>query len=501
MRARHAGCVGITALLLGGARPVAAAVEACAEGDVTPACTKEAPPASQGAPDLTTMKVPEAPASMAIGMSPSEIQRPGTPTEFGLALAGGIARAFTSPLDNFAVQASPYWLFRHPNLTGADLDHHTRWAALRNFSLSAGAAAVKLTDETGNPLDAKRWAVGARTTLFPGWQSSAALECQRALVAALDEGSGQLATARAAFQVDWDRHHPQPAVTLTPGPNSQDPKFSPNGAFDEAAFETARKAWVAARERALKAKDQTFTAWAKDRDAALATWLVGYAKKRKEDPELQRCLTVLHERVGFMAEVAGAFSMTLPGGDFQQMPALRTRQQTTWLTAGYVFNRNPRKGWRPIDVSLLGLGRYQREARGEGDGARRIDGGGRVVVAWDRYGASVEGTYRREKVGALPARNLSRFACTLDVRLMGGAWGSVTFGKDFGGPGTTPLIALANLQWNLGVERQLSLDTPLAPGAATAEPPSSPTPAPPTPDAPKPQRPPSRPPPSGTTAP
>jgi hypothetical protein len=451
----------VPAVIVAGNAPSAWADSACPEGRADSSCEELRPPNSERVPDLSSMKAPEAPAFMALGVSPSEIQRPATPTEFGMDLASGLAKGTSlSPLDNFAIQASPYWMRKHPNLTTADLDGQKAWAPLRNFSLSAGSATVKLDDGTATPVDAKRWALGARTTLFPGWQSQSAVDCQRVLVDVLDQTSGALAKARATFEAKWDGEHPRPVLVLPPGPDDRATQFNPNGKFDAAAFDKATVAWVATRDKLRAADGGAFVAWAKARDAARDEWLAGYQKARVEDPRVKSCITTLHDRVGFMAEVAGAYSMTLPGGDFQKLPSLRSRQQTYWLTLGYVLDRAPGDWNHALDISLLAVGRYQGEVPGQGDSIRRLDTGARVVVAWDRYGASVEGTYRRQTAAA-SIQNLSRFGFTIDYRLAGGAWATVTFGKDFGSPDSTPLIALANLQWNIGIDRQLSLDTTL----------------------------------------
>lgn len=410
------------------------------------------------------MKPPQAPALMALGLSPSEIQRPVTPTEFGMALASGLSHGTSlSPLDNFGIQVAPYWMAKHPDLTASDLDGHQRWAVLRNFSLSAGAAAVKLTDTAGTPVDAKRWAAGARTTLYPGWQSASAVACQQAISQALDKGSGELAAARTAFEAEWDHNHPRPplAAQLPPGPDPGAPEFNAGGTFDHSAFDAAVAAWRAARDRIRANEGGDFLTWARERDAAVQAWLAQYEKARAADPALHQCLTTMHDRVGFMAELTGAFSMTLPGGDFQKSPALRSYQQTYWLTLGYVLDRAAGQWNHALDVSLLAIGRYQDDTPAEGSSTRRLDAGGRLVLAWDRYGASVEGTFRREAPNGAPAANESRFGLSLDFRLAGGAWATVVFGKDFGTSDSTPLIALANLQWNLGIDRQLSLDRSL----------------------------------------
>ncbi|HXU82106.1 MAG TPA: hypothetical protein VN914_11960, partial [Polyangia bacterium] len=82
-------------------------------------------------------------------------------------------------------------------------------------------------------------------------------------------------------------------------------------------------------------------------------------------------------------------------------------------------------------------------------------------TAWQRYGVSLEATHRWQRAGDL-SEGFTRFAIGVDYRVSGGAWVNFTFGRDFGtGIAKEPLIALANLQWNIGLDRGVRPDTVL----------------------------------------
>jgi hypothetical protein len=121
-------------------------------------------------------------------------------------------------------------------------------------------------------------------------------------------------------------------------------------------------------------------------------------------------------------------------------------------------------------VSMLAVGRVQHETIALQAAALRLDGGARLVVAWERYGFSGEGLIRHEHMADTGDQLRWRAAITIDYRLLGGTWVTATFGKDFGNAAVaTPLLALANFQWNFGRDRTIRPDTSLTKASTSSQ--------------------------------
>ena len=229
-----------------------------------------APVETPDAPDLGFRKTPYAPAAEVLGLAPTAIERPTTPKGAAVALATGFGSATgISPLDNFAVEVTPYWLFPRPTVTAEALMNSGIEAIWRNASVSM--AVLRLPSMTGIPTAATtttdtRAALGARTTLWPGHPSAAAISCQKYLQSYLDGMVASLSAARVEFLQEWGRANPQPKVGAGPGPDPA--KFT-----DDAALEKAIQDWKAgidpARLAALKA-------WRRASNQALATYLAAH---------------------------------------------------------------------------------------------------------------------------------------------------------------------------------------------------------------------------------
>jgi len=82
--------------------------------DQPTACQPRPQPHADVVPDVASLKTPESPAFMALGVTPSEIQRPSTPTGLKTSLANGFSNGGALPLlQNFALEVTPFWLIPH----------------------------------------------------------------------------------------------------------------------------------------------------------------------------------------------------------------------------------------------------------------------------------------------------------------------------------------------------------------------------------------------------
>ncbi|HXU80098.1 MAG TPA: hypothetical protein VN914_01790, partial [Polyangia bacterium] len=388
------GLAGAAALAVIALGPGPARGEGCPEqvvplDDVADDCVAKPLPDVDKVPDVGSLKTPESPAFMALGIAPSEIQRPATPVGLLTALSSGFAKGGKiAPAENFALQVNPFWLWKHPDLTEEDLESQRVRALYRNISFSVGTAAgeVETKDAAGvaTKVDVTRAAFGLRTTLLAGAQSQPARACQQFLVAFLDASSAALARARKAFSDEWEAAHPKPKLAPRPQPKLAD---FPN---DSDAYEAALRRWKEESKKARAAAPE-FTAWRKERDKAIEKWLAGYGEGLTDDPRVATCLATIHERVGLMAEAAGAYVLTLPAGDLDRRSELAGQRTIGWLTVGYVH----KVADNAVELTLLGVGRGEREKGRAGDPTTtRWDAGGRFVTAWQRYGVSLEATHR-----------------------------------------------------------------------------------------------------------
>jgi hypothetical protein len=425
------------------ARPRAASAQtSCPDED----CIPRPPPGADLVPDLAVLKTPASPAAMVLGVAETQIQRPTTPTGLAFALASGVSgQVEQKPLDNFAVEVTPYWLFDHPRLTAGDVERSPFANIFRNISLSLATAGhdEPPTMEGGEPLFHRELAGGLRVSLLSGHPSQAALACERYFDAVARAGVSDLGVASVEFNRRWEAENPRPVNPLPrPGPTASPAE---RAAWDRAQAET--------RERLQQ--------WAARKEAAKNAWMESQQPK-DDDPVLLDCLDTAQQRVGWLLDGATAYSFDFPAADLGRLDDDGARAFTGWATLAYLFdNHVTDRQERAFAWSLMGTGRTQREWRAADADVWRIDGGGRVVVAWERYGASGEGALRWQRnTGADESDLLWRAALTLDYRLSSGTWVSATFGKDFGeSEEDEPLLALANLEWNIGRDRGVRPDT------------------------------------------
>jgi hypothetical protein len=432
-------------LLLGpavGARAAADAPPACvaplapgAKGpDVDETCVP-APPPSALVTALSTLRTPGSPALAAVGLGAGHLDPPTTPTGASVSSQAGSSASVLS------VDVDPYWLlFTHPHLTHRDLEEqpYLAWARDGSFSVAGGPGQIPAgaAGPGSAAIPVQTFAAGSRTTLYPGWASPAALYCGQVLdrhAAAVNRAL--TADGLAALQ-QWSANNPRPRHT--------DPGYTDDKV----------KAWNARANRAL---DDWKSTHAQDVEAKLAT------------TEVRECLDVVHQREGFVASAAVAHARAYHWSD--KIGSEAGRATTLWATAGYVLTRDVTRAMLdnnltlpPVaaDVSLLLSVRKRWESVG-GVTAEPLDIGGRVVVAWSRYGLSAEALCRcsaRADWGKLASYQATGM---VDYHLKSGAWASLAFGRDYGDFATGQTYKLlAGIEINFGMNRLVAPDTSLA---------------------------------------
>jgi hypothetical protein len=419
------------------------------------ACVKRAPPATDEVPDVASLKTPESPAFMVLGVAPSEIQRPSTPTGLKASISNGLAAGGALPLlQSFAFEVSPYWILPHPELTYEDVVSEPGAAFYRNISLSlaTGPQEVEVEDEAGvtRTVELGRIAAGARVTLWPGVPTRGAERCRVYIKDQLEQRAAELYALALQLTNQWHEDNPEPAQPARPA------------VFDDP---NATEAMLERATAEYEASDKVWQEWSKRRNDALNANLRAQQEAPPPDASFARCLQDIHARKGFMTEAAGAYMLAAPNGDLNQ--ERRIEALTGWLTLGLVFEAFSEDPSEPtLELSVLGVSRVQSEhgsAQDPDADTLRLDFGARFALALARYGLALEGTYRRQErtlaSAASELEHLWRIAVSIDYRLDTGIWVSGTFGKDFGDTEKdTPILALANLQWNFDLERGVQPD-------------------------------------------
>lgn len=422
-----------------------------ASSEPIPPCARRKPPASDRVPDVASLKTPESPAFMALGATPSDIQRPTTPTGLKASLANGFAAGGALPLlQSFALEFSPYWLFPHDRVSFERLGHEPARALYRNLALSLATSPkdekIKRADGTSDTIAYGRFSAGIRATLLPGHLSKGAQSCVAYLKDSLEQASLQRNQAIHEFITSWAKKNPGPPTSRPAAkPDIDDPRAAEFVAHNE--------------------PNPEFLTWEQQRKTEMAVFIAKYERDHQKilDARGERCLSDIHAHAGFLAEVASAYSVAVPDGKLQGFQRNGLQTTTFWFTAGYIFEDAVRAG---NEVSLLFVERLQLDDGTVSDSSLNVwrnDSGARIAMAFERYGLAFEGTYRRQSSsveGKDKTANLYRTGVSVEYRLSDGIWLSATFGKDFGfKESDKPLLALTNLQWNFGLDRGVKPDT------------------------------------------
>jgi len=124
-------------------------------------------PGQTETPTLSSLRTPPSPAFTVLGIEPSAVERPTTPSDAALSLINKF-RQSTVPKD-YAFEASPYWLVGRPNLAWRDdARRNVAQSIARTLSLSVATAE---TGTTASPVTSLGF--GVRTLLASGQMTPA----------------------------------------------------------------------------------------------------------------------------------------------------------------------------------------------------------------------------------------------------------------------------------------------------------------------------------------
>jgi hypothetical protein len=418
--------------------------------DVATADCDPAPPGlPEGVPDMSVLKTPVSPALAAVGGAPVDIQRPTTPTGAAASLGSGILRGLLVPGTTAAVEVTPFWLVDHPFLSADTIERQPWWAFARDFSLSFASATGPDPARPPDAVDdgtAGLVALGARTTLLPGWLSPQAAQCIRVIESFMKadvEGRGKAIDRAIA---DFEGAHEAPKrqeVERDPVETYQARMDAANKDFKQKAhdYDVARKAVLAQAE---------------------ASW----ASTHPTAADVEACGPIIRHRIGVQAATAASVLMSAPGGDFKHFDKVGTLGETVWLTLGWTGTAGT---W---DYSILGAGRWRhQEALSSAPGATTgLDVGGRGVFAWSRVGVSLQFMRLAPGANGFGSGTAVEGAFAFDYHLKTGYWLTVTAGStDIGHiDSLSALTALVHLQYNVGPNRLIAADDSPSQASAAA---------------------------------
>ncbi|HEU0300664.1 MAG TPA: hypothetical protein VFR37_14435 [Longimicrobium sp.] len=172
--------------------------------------------------------------------------------------------------------------------------------------------------------------------------------------------------------------------------------------------------------------------------------------------QLRAAISTDDERVGFRLQFAGGLAAYYPGNQFTAGKIGRTG---VWATAGYRLERP--------SVDLIALGRYLRNE--EGTDQRALDVGGRAVLLFTPWAASLEWVARSASGGEGPGpdgtpgfASGNRAVGMLEYRVNDDLYVNFSFGQDYAQSGEEgqPLVAILGGQINLGKNPLISLPVP-----------------------------------------
>ncbi len=363
-------------------------------------------------PELDQLRAPDSAAFALLGVSPTEIQRPTTPTALGLALGSFVSGGNLAVPDSLSVEVAPYWLFSHPELTGDEMaESSPSEAMVRNFTVSIGTTTrtIEVADGMGGAIDASvtDMAVGLRTRWLDGRKRVTCWDAVEAASAGIAEQQGKVISLELGAILA--RHQERPI---------------PSGA--SAAERDKIVAENDASSRAREAEIELVHARAREQSAAAHEALRATA---------QKCVLASAARTGLLGDAALGASWRFPDAKFGD---------GEWLAGG---------GWVTLAAqgknhSLVALARLL--ADGTADDTNLIaDTGGRYIHVRSRYALSAELVYRYLSAD-VEDQHLLRVDLAVDVRLVGATWFTATFGRDFAAPDAGEVFALANIKWGFG---------------------------------------------------
>lgn len=365
------------------------------------ALTFAAPLAAQipdAPPAYNQLRTPVSPAFVVLGVTPTAVERPNTPTDLAFSVLNHSAALTSLPRD-VALEFSPYWLVSHPKLEWRDDVRRSIGASIARTATISFATAELGT--TGRPVTGL--SIGLRAAPFSGQLADTAqiVELEKALTAASVALQLRLASVQAEKRA----------------------------AIRSLRTQEERVAAAAHFDAILTRLTDSLNRAPPDADRA----------ERDSAAEVFRDFS--QTRRGFVLEIAGGAALQAPNATADSASLFRWG---AWLTAGY---EGPT--WSFVFVNRF----LASNADSTFDG---LDVGMRIMWTAKRYALSTEGVFRSFTQSGAPA-NQYRVAGIIDFEVQHGLWLTGTFGRDYSAAAPGSLIAQFGLSMNVGGGERISV--------------------------------------------
>ena len=347
--------------------------------------------------DFDKMRTPDSPAFVILGVSPTEIQRPGTPMAVATALSGFVSGSSVTIPTNLALEVAPYWLYDHPQLTSKAYQEGGWRNVYRTFTLSLATkqSSRDTTDMSGTTVTHSDTdlALGARARLYSSGPDRGA-HCVEKLEALTSAATELSVTARLS-----DSELTDLASRFTVGSTDYKNAFQ----------------------------------------AAMAKKIAGDPVTKLQDAQKnldKKCFDVTASAQGFSLDLAGAIDWTFPDSVASASNS-NLISRAGWLSGAYASDR----------LTGILLARYVGLRSGT-DWQQVFDAGLRLVFKRPTFGLSAEGIARLHLSG--PGDDTYKVDLAAEYEFGNGTWVTVTFGRSFTAAQAGSLFSLANLSWSFG---------------------------------------------------
>jgi hypothetical protein len=356
---------------------------------------------------------PSAPGFVLLGVEPSAVERPGTPSDLALAILSHTGDLSHLP-ENLALQFSPYWLFFGQHITFERFADHRDPGQnlLQTLSLSlAYSTSDSLPDLPSTPL-----ALGIRCSPLRGRIDPEFDGYARRLESLYEE----LDRLSEVFHEKWATRIEEDSTirALFDGFLAADDSLKP-------LLEPLIQAQIAEREAEIRTHVETEI-------------------RQEHTARIQSVREILSglrfRRIGWTLDLAGGLVIEFPGRRFDDGQIGRWGG---WLTGGFVGR----------SLSALALARYL-GYRDESEESL-LDLGARFILDDPgRFSLSVEGIYRKRLNGD-GSRDTWRLAFIFDYEIARNKALSLAFGRDFEGKRSANLIVSLSVLLGFGSNRPI----------------------------------------------
>ncbi|HEY0024901.1 MAG TPA: hypothetical protein VGB24_18445 [Longimicrobium sp.] len=361
-----------------------------------------------GLPELNSLKPASAPAFILLGVAPSAIERPQTPSDIAFSFVNQ-SQSFSALPQNYAAEFAPYWLFPRP-LVGWRSDT-TRtpgesFARTATVSLATADIGTESAPVTG-------LAIGGSAYLLSGRMSTAAQQRFRQIEVYLARRDS-LESALGAAQT----------VTLQAEYGTRIADAATRGDTQTVRLLSAE---LTSRVDALRLTAQQDSAY----------------RRFVRENVVEEMQEATPRREGLFWGVAGGASWGYANAAWATG---ELRRVGLWTTLSY--EGTPISGqttFTPMAVIRLLAER--------GDSASSVvDAGGRFVLSSPTYSASLETVFRlpmEDEAG----KNLYRVAGVLEYQVREDLWLTATFGRDYQSRDSGSLLAQLGVKFHVTEDR------------------------------------------------